>query len=49
MKYEVRIQNPHARDIVLTDIGEDAVGKVVTEWCGSGSVVIVTLQEGAEA
>lgn len=50
MKYEVRIQNPGSRDIVVTDVEADGIRDVVESWCGRYTTIVVTQQKegGAE-
>ena len=45
MKYEVRVQNRHTPDVVISDVEESDVGNVVTTWCTARSVCIVTPKE----
>lgn len=45
MKYDVRVENRGARDVLITGVDESDLGEVVTEWCGDGTSVVVTMSE----
>ncbi len=42
MKYDVRVENRHSMDVVITGVDEDDVGSTVCQWCGPYTVVKVT-------
>ena len=46
MKYEVRVQGRQAPDLIIDDVDESQIGKVVTAWCSSRNVCIVKTKEG---
>ena len=50
MKYDVRVQNFNAPDIVIKGVDESDIGEVVTSWCGKNTTIIITQHEegGAE-
>lgn len=48
MKYDVRVENRGARDILITGVDESDVGEVVTSWCGEYTSVVVTRSEEQE-
>ena len=50
MKYDVRVQNIHATDIVIKGVDEADIGGVATALCGRNAIVIITPHEqgGAE-
>lgn len=39
--YDVRIENPHAPDMLITGVSEDELGEVISRWCGDHTTVIV--------
>lgn len=48
MTYRITIQNPCARDLVITNVSERDVGDTVIQWCGRYSTVTVAQEVEGE-
>ena len=42
MTYDLRVENRHAPDVVITDVDERNLCDTINAWCGEGDVVVVT-------
>ena len=42
MTYDLRVENRHASDVVITDVDERNLCDTINAWCGEGTVVVVT-------
>lgn len=45
MKYDVRIENRGARDILITGVDEESLGETIASWCGGHTTIVVTRSE----
>lgn len=48
MRYDVRIENSGARDILVTGVREEDLGDTIASWCGEHTTIIVTRSEEQE-
>lgn len=48
MRYDARIENRGARDILITGVREEDLGATIASWCGEHTTIIVTQSEEQE-
>lgn len=42
MTYDLRVENRHAPDVVITDVDERNLCDTINAWSGEGTVVVIT-------